>query len=90
MNVILVKRRNMIQEEETRHEENLPEKNHEARNDINNTDTDDNGVVGEQSEELTEDDTELEGLAFLIEAMDHCSLLQLEPHEKLPKKKLTK
>ena len=39
INLILVRRRNEIQQEETRHEEDLPEGNDEARNDINNNNT---------------------------------------------------
>ena len=40
---------------------------------------------------MTEDDKDLERFFQIhIEAMDHCSLLQLEPREKLPKMKLTK
>ena len=73
---ILVRRRNKIQQEETRHDENLPEDNHEVRNDIknnsnnhnnnndnnnnNNNNDNDNGVVEKQADELTEDDKELE------------------------------
>ena len=36
INLILMSRRNEIQEEETRHDENLPEENHRVRNDIIN------------------------------------------------------
>ena len=36
INLILMSRRNEIQEEEARHDENLPEENHEVRNDISN------------------------------------------------------
>ena len=36
INLILMRRRNEIQEEETRHDENLPEENREVRNDISN------------------------------------------------------
>ena len=89
--LILVRRRNEIQQEETRHEQDLQEENHKARKDINNNDTTNNGVVDKQTDKLTEDDKDLERFFQIqIEAMDHCSLLQLEPHEKLPKMKLTK
>ena len=91
INVILVRRRNEIQQEETRNVEDLPEENHEARNDINNNDTINNGVVNKQTDELTEDDKELERFFQIqIEAIDHCSLLLLEPRKKLPNLKLTK
>ena len=63
----------------------------QARKDINNNDTTNNGVVDKRTDKLTEDDKELERFFQIqIEAMDHCSLLQLEPCEKLPKMKLTK
>ena len=91
MNLILVRRGNEIQQEETRHDENLPEENHEARSNISNNDTNNNGVVDELADELTEDDKELERFFQIqIEATDHCSLLQFEPREKLLKMKLTK
>ena len=73
------------------HEENLQEKKHEARNGINNNDANNNGVVDEQADEYTEDNTELEQFFQIqIEAIDHCSLLQLEPREKLSTVKLIK
>ena len=76
---------------ETRHKEDLPKENRETKNDTNNNDTDNNGVIDKQAEELTEDDKELErSFQIQTEAMDHCSLLQLELREKLPKVKLTK
>ena len=88
INLILVRRRNEIQQETTQ-EEDLPEENHKARNDINNNDTNNNGVVDKQTDKLIEDDKELERFFQIqIEAMDHCSLLHLEPREKLPKMKL--
>lgn len=91
MNSILLRRRNEMQQEETRHEEDLPEENHEARSDIDNNDTDNNGVVEEQADELTEDDKEpVWFFQIKIESMNHWCLLQLEPHEKLLKVKLTK
>lgn len=91
MNSILLRRGNEIQQEETRHEEELPEENHEARSDIDNNDTDNNGVVEEQADELTEDDEEpVRFFQIKIESMNHCCLLQLELHEKLLKVKLTK
>ena len=90
-NLILVRRRNEIQQQEIRYNKNLPEENHEAKNDINNNDTNNNGAVDEQADELTEDDKELERFFQVqIEAMDQCSLLQSKQHEKLPKMRLTK
>ena len=75
-NLILMRRRNEMQQEETRHDEDLPEENHEARNDINDNDANNNGVVDEQADELTGEDKELERLFQIqIEAIDHCSLL---------------
>ena len=86
-----MRRRNVIQQEEIRHEEDIPEQNHKARNDINNSDANNNSVVDEQADGMTEDDKELERFFQIqIEAMDHYSLLQLEPLEKVPKMKLTK
>ena len=71
--------------------EDLQEENHEAKNNINNNNTDNNGVVEEQADELTEDDKEPEQLFQKeIEALDHCSLLQLEPRQKFTNVKLTK
>ena len=62
-----------------------------TRNDISKNDTNNNGVVDEQADDLTEDDKELEQFYQIqIEAMDHCSLMQLEACEELPKLKLTK
>lgn len=91
MNLILLRKRNETQLVETKYEEDLPEENHETSININNNDTDNNGVVDEQAEELTEVDKELEQFFQIhIKAMDHCTLLQLESHEKLPKKNLTK
>lgn len=91
MNLILVGIRNETQQEETRHEEDMPEENHVTRNDINNNDTDNNSVVDEKAYELTEDDKELEQFSPIqIEAIDHCFLLQLKPHEKLPRVKVIK
>ena len=58
MNLILVKMYE-LQQEETKHEEDLPEKNHETGNDINTNNTDNNGVVDKQTDKLTEDDKEL-------------------------------
>ena len=78
--------RNKIQHEETRHEKDLPEENHETRNDINNNDTHNDGVADKQVGKLREDDKELERFFQIqIKAMDYCSLLQLEPSEKPPK-----
>ena len=58
---------------------------------MSNNDTNNNGVVDKQTDRLIEDDKELERFFQIqIEAKDHCSLLQLEPCEKLPKVKLTK
>ena len=72
MNSILLRRRNEMQQEETRHEEDLPEENHEARSDIDNNDTDNNGVVEEQADELTEDDKEpVRFFQIKIESMNH-------------------
>ena len=89
INFILVRRRNKIEQEEIKHDENIPEGNHEVRNDIKYNNND-NGVVDEQADELTENGKELERFFQIqIEAMDHCSLLQLEPREKLLKMKLT-
>ena len=59
INLILVRRRNEIQQEKTRREENLPQENHEARNDINNNDTNNNGVVDKQTNKLAEHGKEL-------------------------------
>ena len=87
-----MRRRNEIQQEETRHVEDLPEKYHETRSNINNNDTNNNGVVDKQVDKrMTEDDKELERF-FQIQngSLDHCSVLQLEPREKFPKVKLTK
>ena len=65
-----------LQQEDTRDEEDLPEENHEARNNVTNNDTDNNGVVEEQAEELTEYVKELESFFQIeIETIDHCSLL---------------
>ena len=55
MNLISVGKRNEIHQEETRYEEDQPEEIHEARKHINNNDTDNNGVVSRQVNELTED-----------------------------------
>ena len=91
MNLISVGKRNEIHTEETRYEEDQPEEIHEARKNINNNDTDNNGVVCRQVNELTEHCKEPESFfQTQIEAMDHYSLLQLEPREKLLKVKLTK
>lgn len=61
-----------MQQEETRHEEDLPEENHEARSDIDNNDTDNNGVVEEQADELTEDDKEpVRFFQIKIESVNH-------------------
>ena len=80
MNLILVRKRNEIQPLETKHEE--------VKNAINKNDTDNNGAVDKQADNLTQDDKELEQFFQMqIKAMDHCSLLQLD---KLPKVKLTK
>ena len=58
---------------------------------ISNNDINNNGVVDEQADELMEDGKELAQFFHVqTEAMDHCSLLRLEPPEKLPKVKLTK
>ena len=84
INLILVGRRNEIHQEETRGEPR-------SKNDINNSDNNNNGVVGNQTDKLTNDDKELERFFQIqIEAMAHCSPLQLKPHEKLPKVTLTK
>ena len=65
-----------LQQEDTRDDEDLPEENHEARNNVTNNDTDNNGVVEEQAEELTEYVKELESFFQIeIETIDHCSLL---------------
>ena len=91
INLTLVRKRNEIQQKETRHEENWPEENHKARNNIKNNNIDNNGVLDEQADELTGDDKKLERFFQIqIEAMDHSSLLQLEPREELPKVGLTK
>ena len=91
MNLILVRRRNEIQQEEISREENLPVENQVTRNDIPNNEVDINRVVDEEADGLTENDKKLERFFQVqIEAMEHCSLLQLEPREKLPKVKLTK
>lgn len=90
MNLILLRKRNETQLVETKYEEDLPEENHETSININNNDTDNNGVVSRQVNELTDDCKEPESFFQIqIEAMDQCSLLQLEPREKLPKMKLT-
>ena len=82
MNLISVRRRNEIQQEEISREENLPVENQETRNDIPNSEVDINGVVYEEADELTEDDKELERFFQVqIETMEHCSLLQLQPLE---------
>ena len=47
MNLILLRKRNEIQLVETKYEEDLPEENHETSININNNDTDNNGVVDE-------------------------------------------
>ena len=76
MNLMLVRRRNEIQQEDTRDDEDLPEENHEASNNVTNNDTDNNGVVEGQAEELTEYFKELEWFFQTeIETIDHCSLL---------------
>ena len=91
MNLISVGKRNEIHQEETRYKEDQPEEIHEARKNINNNDSDNNGVVSRQVNELTKDCKEPESFfQTQIEAMDHHSLLQLEPREKLLKVKLTK
>ena len=62
--------RNKIEHEETRHEKDLPEENHETRNDINNNDTHNDGVADKQVGKLREDDKELERFFQIqIEAM---------------------
>ena len=81
-----MRRRNEIQQEEARNEEDLIEENHEARSDINNKDTNNNVVVDEPADKLTADHKELKRFFQIqIEAIDHCSLLQLAPCEKLAK-----
>ena len=60
MNLILVRRRNEIQQEEISREENLPVENQETTNDIPNNEVDINRVLDEEVDELTEDDKELE------------------------------
>ena len=47
MNLILLRKRNETQLVETKYEEDLPEENHETSININNNDTDNNGVVDE-------------------------------------------
>ena len=91
MSLKSMRRWNKIQQEQTRHREGLPEEKHEARNDMSHNDTDNDGVVVKQTDRLMEDDKELKQFFQIqIEAMDHSSLLQLEPGENLPKVKLTK
>ena len=91
INLILVRKRSKIQQEWTRHDLNLPEESHEGRNDINNNNTNNNGVIDKQADELTENNKELErNLQIQIEAMGHCFWLQLQLPQKLPKMKLTK
>ena len=58
MNLILVKMYE-LQQVETKHEEDLPEKNHETGNNINTNNSDNNGVVDKQTDKLTEGDKEL-------------------------------
>ena len=86
-----MRRRNEIQQKETGHEEDRPEENHKARNNIKNNNIDNNGVLDKEADELTGDDKKLERFFQIqIEAIDHSSLLQLEPREELPKVGLTK
>lgn len=56
INLILVRRRNQIHQKGTRNEEYLSEEIREARNNINNNKTNNNGVVDKQAGKLTEDD----------------------------------
>ena len=70
-----MRRRNEALQEVTK-QEDLPEENHEARNDINNNDIDNNSVVDEQMTNLQK---MIKTLSFFmrihIQAMDHCLLL---------------
>ena len=91
MNLILVRMWNEIRQKKTIYEKYLPEGNHEARIDVSKNNSDKNDVRDKQANELTKDDKELEKiLKIQIETMDQCFLLQLVPHERLPRVKLTK
>ena len=50
MKLISVRRRNKIQQEEVRHEEDLRDENQEARNNIHYNDTVSNGIVDDYAE----------------------------------------
>lgn len=56
---VLLTRRNEIKQEETINQEYVLEEKHEARSDISNNDTDNNGVEDEQAGELNENDKKL-------------------------------
>ena len=56
---VLLTRRNEIKQEEAINQEYVPEEKHEARSDISNNDTDNNGAEDEQAGELNENDKKL-------------------------------
>lgn len=60
INLMLVRRKKEIQQEEARNREDLPEENHKPRSDISNNGTNDNVVVDEQADKLAEDGKERE------------------------------